>query len=175
MTRRHRIGGRLLAAGVAIVVMRVAVARGDVDLTGTWRLATDLTLVNLGVSFSDGTFAQSGTTLTLDGNPGTIDSATGVFDVSLGLASCTICSVPPPDNHLNATATPDGTHFSGTSTLFSETKGMQGVFYVPFNFPTTGIRLDALTTCGNGTVDPFEQCDDGAANGTPPAAARPRA
>jgi cysteine-rich repeat protein len=136
------------------------------DLTGTWRLATDLTLVNLGVSFSDGTFAQSGTTLTLDGNPGTIDSATGVFDVSLGPASCTICSVPPPDNHLNATATPDGTHFSGTSKLFSETKGMPGVFYVPFNFPTTGIRLDALTTCGNGTVDPFEQCDDGAANGT---------
>jgi cysteine-rich repeat protein len=86
--------------------------------------------------------------------------------VSLGPASCTICSVPPPDNHLNATATPDGTHFSGTSKPFSETKGMPGVFYVPFNFPTTGIRLDALTTCGNGTVDPFEQCDDGAANGT---------
>jgi len=104
MTRRHRIGGRLLAAGVAIVVMRVAVARGDVDLTGAWRLATDLTLVNLGVSFSDGTFAQSGTTLTLDGNPGTIDSATGLFDVSLGPASCTICSVPAEGIDLRAVA-----------------------------------------------------------------------
>jgi cysteine-rich repeat protein len=166
MTRRYGIGRRLLAAGVAIVVMRVAVARGDVDLTGTWRLVTDLTLVNLGVSFSDGTFVQSGTMLTLDDNPGTIDSATGVFDVSLGPASCTICSLPPPDNQLNATATPDGIHFSGTSELFSEMRGMPGVFYLPFNVPTTGIRLDALTTCGNGAVDPFEQCDDGAANGT---------
>jgi hypothetical protein len=168
MTDGHRIcRHRGLVAGAALAGMLVgaAGARGDVDLTGAWRLETDLAPIGgSGVLLTDHAFSQSGSTLTLDGNPGTIDPQTGVFQVSLGPASCSFCFPPIPDDRLDGTATPDGTRLAGTTLALAESPSMPGV-YVGFQLSTAGIRLDALTTCGDGVLDRFEACDEGPANG----------
>ena len=157
----HPVVGSVVAA----LLLGGGVAHGAVDLTGVWRIEDDLASIGSSIELFDATFVQSGNVLTFNGDPGTIDSATGVFQVPLGPATCLRpCSIPPPENHLDATATPDGLRFAGTSIAFAQSPTFPDVF-VEFDIPTAGIRLDALTTCGDGVVDRFEQCDDGPENG----------
>src|SRR5262249_11630273 len=164
MMRWHGIRGRLVRFVVVALLAHAGAARADVDLTGLWRIEFDLTSIGSSTMVNDGTFVQSGSTLTFNGNAGTIDPTTGVFSVSLGPASCRLCFPPRAENRLDGTATPDGVHFTGNSRVYAESPSMPGV-YVGFDLPTAGIRVDALTTCGDGVVDRFEQCDAGAANG----------
>jgi hypothetical protein len=57
------LAGRVVGAALATVLAGTGLARGDVDLTGLWRIETDLTSIGSGVLLFDRTLAQSGSTL----------------------------------------------------------------------------------------------------------------
>lgn len=153
MSAPRRRLGRVVAAvlsGVALVGV-ASEALATVDVSGAWGVqatatsgvtASDTCILNVGVAGS--TLTVTGTcqligTVTLSG---TVDTTTGAFSASG--SSSTLC----PTLSIAATS-PDGKTFAGTFTCsFGSTSGT-----------ITGSR------CGNGVLDPGEQCDDGFANG----------
>lgn len=139
-----RIGRWLVGAGLftAFGVTGVTAA-GAINAGGQWFLESvffDPPIVEH--------WAQFGTSLTTDtGWAGTINPATG--DFSLTKPAPPTCGI----DTRTGTVAADGLSFAATE---SDS--------VPFaigchtaEFPVTGSRYD----CGNGTVDPGEQCDDG--------------
>src|SRR5262245_11525739 len=136
----HAIGrGRRLAVALACCAVPAA-ARADVDMNGPWLTSF------AGVA----TFVQTGTTLTLSGQPwgGTIDPVSGMFTLNGPNPSGQPCGPAV----VTATVGPSGASFAGTLVYFDSVNiGMacqrQNVI------PASGSR------CGNGVVDPGEQCD----------------
>jgi cysteine-rich repeat protein len=135
---------------VAIAVVSLALASGahaQVDMSGPWGVRNDV------LGFDIGTFHQTGTDLsaTIWGLTwaGTTDSASGAFLLNgppaPGAPAC-------PGMQIVADVDPGGASFQGQVTLW---------FVGPFgecvstNAPVIGRR------CGNGVLDPGEQCDDG--------------
>jgi hypothetical protein len=139
--------------GLAFLVLASAVpsAQATIDMTGRWVL--------LFKYFIPGpqpvTFVQTGTTLILtipgDTLTGTIDPATGALTLSDNVP----CNPPfgSGPTTLAGTVAADGLTFSGTYA-----KGV-GPMCHPASTPVNGWRSPA--TCGNGVVDPGEQCDNG--------------
>ena len=140
-----RTGTWLIAAGlfVASGLLGVTAARADIDASGQWFLLSSVfpgppTLEN---------WTQTGTTLTTDtGWAGTINPASG--DFSLTAPSL---SLGCPDDRRDGTVAPDALSFTASQSV------SVGAMCHSTSFPLTGSRYD----CGNGTVDPGEQCDDG--------------
>src|SRR5262245_36288547 len=136
----HAIGrGRRLAVALACCAVPAA-ARADVDMNGPWLTSF------AGVA----TFVQTGTTLTLSGQPwgGTIDPVSGMFTLNGPNPSGQPCGPAV----VTATVDPSGASFTGMLVYFDSVNiGMacqrQNVI------PASGSR------CGNGVVDPGEQCD----------------
>jgi cysteine-rich repeat protein len=133
-------------------------AHATISINGRW--VVDATVFGT-ASFEVWTFAQVGTALTQTppgyGQPGprtgVIDSTTGAFTVSdllachpaLGPESCTV----------SGTVAPDGLTFTGTLSCAAPTPTECG----GGEFPLMGWL--SPPTCGNGVLDPGEQCDDG--------------
>jgi cysteine-rich repeat protein len=129
---------------VGLLVAGAPVAARAMNLTGTWEIG--------GVGFPSlgATIVQTGTALSVTTEtstlPGTIDSATGAF--SFGTGSRQSCDT----FQFVGVAAADGNSMAGTVTLDVPVQGCsEGVFSF------TGTR----STCGNGHLDPGEQCDDG--------------
>ena len=141
----------LLASGFVWFMLLTVPARAAIDINGPWNIALSLgggppiasCLVDvtqtgsaLTVSAPSGCYVLPAFSLS-----GTIDTGTGVFTVSG--ASAPLCATLSVD----ATANPTSTGFNGT---FACTGGTLNV---------TGTLAGSL--CGNGVVDPGEQCDPG--------------
>jgi cysteine-rich repeat protein len=135
---------------IAIVVASLTLAssaRAQVDVSGPWGVRNDV------LGFDIGTFHQTGTGLsaTIWGGAwaGTIDSASGSFLLNgppaPGAPGC-------PGMQLVAGVDPGGVSFQGGVTLWFVGPFGECVFA---NVSVIGRR------CGNGVLDPGEQCDDG--------------
>jgi len=144
---------------VSVLLAIAGSAHATINMTGRW--VVDGT-GDFG-TFSDvWIFAQVGTALTQtppsSGQPGprtgVIDSTTGAFTVSDPLA----CQSPLGHTScgVSGTVAPDGSTFTGTESCEAST--IRACFG-PANFTLMGFH--APPTCGNGVVDPGEQCDDG--------------
>ncbi len=128
----------------------VSPAAATIDLNGNFRVDVTAPLLPSGLTCSLD-FVQVGTALSATGScplagavslpTGTIDTTTGVF--SLSGSSVMLC----PTLSIAGTAAADSQTFGGT---MSCTGGP---------IPITGTVLG--NRCGNGFVDPGEQCDDG--------------
>lgn len=157
--RWSRLVGRTVAALGLLAAAPPAYA--TINMTGRWLVDGTGPFG----TFSDvWTFAQVGTALTQtppsSGQPGprtgSIDSTTGAFTLSdpvacqspSGLVSCTV----------SGTVAPDGSTFTGTESCAAPAPPQIGCAG-PFDFTLMG-RLSP-PTCGNGVVDPGEQCDNG--------------
>src|SRR5262245_4490131 len=142
---RQSIGSICLAGILTCAALPLA-ARAQVDMNGSWGVDEQL-----GLGFDIGTFVQTGSTLsaTIWDFPwtGTIDPASGAF--TLTGPSGPLCSPPV----LLGMVDPAGTSFSATLTVSTPTGPSPPCTFA--SFPVTGRR------CGNGVVDPGEQCDDG--------------
>jgi cysteine-rich repeat protein len=145
--------GRCVARGlrVAVAVASLALASGaraQVDASGPWGVRADV------LGFDIGTFHQTGTSLsaTIWGQhwAGTIDSASGGFTLN----GPTSPEAPGcPGMQLVASVNPGGVSFQGGVTLWFV--GLFGECAFAEDAPVIGRR------CGNGVLDPGEQCDDG--------------
>lgn len=140
----------LMTCVLALVGPRVRDAAAVVDMTGRWFVVADFQ----GVPPSTWEFVQTGTTITLagfgpGGSPagGIIDPGTGVFDFDLGPFG--FCAV---HNSLSGTAAQDNKTFDASEALTLPPRCQ------PFSVTFHGSR------CGNGQLDPGEQCDDGNAS-----------
>jgi cysteine-rich repeat protein len=137
----------LTLALVLSLVGGVAPAAG-VDLDGPWRLTVQPIIVS--PFFCPAEIVQSGTALSLDAPSclfplsasGTIDPMTGAFSGS-GTTGSAFC----PTISISGNGTPESDAFFGSFTCSG------GPF--PFDGTFSGSR------CGNGELDPGEQCDDG--------------
>lgn len=156
--------GSVMAAVMLLLAARSSQAA---DLTGSWWLHPDPYAGDGGfLGFLDVTFdiVQSGNTLTISNvelrgplltqpgdGVGTIDPVTGVFSAGYGFMAL----FEPVGTMLNATASSDGSSFTGEAILsFFNAPGTEGS-------PVAGIRLDGPPVCGNSRLEPGELCDDG--------------
>jgi hypothetical protein len=122
--------------------------RADVDMTGRWIVRAP----GLG-GLQCEEWEQNGTAVTyrlcdqsLDHGPGTIDPATGVFQIG-----------DDPLSQYVGTVSADGRTMVGSQAAFI-CRITVGCFW--FRFDVFGAR------CGGGTVDPGEECDTGRVDGT---------
>jgi hypothetical protein len=152
----------LIKRCVAIVFLTLALGEASeaaVDMTGDWDVTIDpggafvLHIVQTGNSLQTippGLFAS-----------GTVDSATGAFDLLFAPNEIN----PPCGMSALGQVSMDGETFTGTVELPGPSPGC--------NSPTCACReighgvLFGNRTCGNGVVDPGEQCDLGSWNGGP--------
>ena len=125
-------------------------AHATINMTGRW-------VVDGRPEFTaifDLDFVQVGTTLMQAQRTGTIDSTSGAFSVG-DVGQCqpiigpTVCGI-------SGTVAPDGLTFTGT--ISCESPSPHGCGGLP---PTTLFGWRSPPTCGNGVIDPGEQCDDG--------------
>jgi len=142
------------AWALAVTLSAPGIGRAAVDLNGQWRIEAATTgdvFPGFAVSCAAVTVVQSGASLSVTGTctvvgalamSGTIDPATGTF--TLAQAPAGICD----SLDISATAAGDSYTFSGTFIC------MFGTLPVPGT--VTGSR------CGNGVLDPSEQCDHAA-------------
>jgi cysteine-rich repeat protein len=139
----------VLSLTLGFVVAGVVPAFAMIDLNGPWRFEAHPDA--LGPQFACTVdVLQAGNALSVDGSAcqlafaasGTIDVTTGIFSVS-GASDPLAC----PAFSASGTATPTSDAFAGT---FGCTGGV---------FPATGTF--AGSRCGNGVIDPGEDCDDG--------------
>jgi cysteine-rich repeat protein len=115
-------------------------AHADIDASGQWFLQSS----SFPVAPTVETWTQVGTTLTTDnGWTGTIDPASGDF-------SMTVPAGPCGNSSRAGTVAADALSLMGVETVVT------GPMCHPFSYLITGSRYE----CGNGTVDPAEQCDD---------------
>jgi cysteine-rich repeat protein len=160
--RHSSIAGLFLAATVGA---SLGAAMASVDLSGTWKVDGEVSAPDFGIvqPFTDRwSLTQTGSQLirSVDGGPpvtGSIDPASGAFSFDLGTVF-----LPPPllgscgHAFVSGMGAPDSQSFTGTesSWFFKETPPLQGCHSTFSTF--TGTR-----TCGDGVLDPGEQCDDG--------------
>lgn len=156
--------GTLRAAAVWLLTVLIAVGSAQaVDLTGSWWVHTDPPDPG---SYADVTMdiVQSGATLTITNvqlttsgvtpgyGSGTIEPATGVFDAIYGYSYF----AEPVGTALSATASLDGLSFTGEADVRIVLNS------VPLYMgPVIGVRLTGEPVCGNGQLEPREDCDDG--------------
>jgi hypothetical protein len=161
--RPSRIG----VLGVVFVLLGGAhAAHATINLTGHWNLKIDAG--GFGTFFQAWDITQGGTSLTQtpssSGQPGprtgTIDSASGAFT----LADPVTCfpAIGPSSCTFTGTAATDGQSFTGTYDCVVPTPTHCGG---PGSASVIAVR--APTTCGNGTVDAGEDCDEGGSTGLP--------
>lgn len=149
----------VIAFGLAVASQ----ARGDVDLTGRWKISTDSTadicidVVQSGTSLT-GQFCPN--TATPSPWTGTVDPTSGEFTLSHP-DNDSFCAPPPSEEcvtcghaTVSGTATADGVSFSGDL--------LQSVLVFPglcaeVDFAAEGTRV----VCGNHNVEIGERCDDG--------------
>ncbi len=139
----------LLAIASALAL--AAPAAATVDMTGDW-----LVTYSFGTLPGTGrfTFSQTGTALSVAAPPfsGSIDPDSGVFTLS----GSTYCDSLPET--LSGTVAGDGQSFTGTYTV-----------YFPDPMHPRCVGLSSLATgvragdCGNGVLEPGEECDVGPA------------
>ena len=151
---------RGLGLWVFVLLAIAGSAHATINMTGRWVLGDGSVLE----------FTQVGTALTQTppsaGEPGprtgTIDPATGTFTVSDPLPCVPLisCTNPPEcagaQCGLAGTVAPDGLTFTGTFACAAA--GTRSCMVVSSG-DVMGWR--SPPTCGNGIVDPGEQCDDG--------------
>jgi hypothetical protein len=141
---------RIALIAVAALLAAAGSARA-LDLTNTW-------VVTLFGVTCRWTLTQTGSDLTMGTGPGcgrfrdplrldgTVDSATGAFTAA-GIVAYLFPPYPSPPIYapmlIQASAAPDGAAFSGTAEFLSTLEPIAG------------------TLCGNGNLDPDEECDDG--------------
>ena len=152
MARAH---GTSLIAHLVIAAAAVAasVARADIDASGNW-LVTITDLGNL--QFTEH-WVQAGAVLVIDGDTGTIDPQTGAFYIALPTNPMDPCS----GGSISGTVASDGQTFTAAFGVCGDTPTLCCALHpgggVSFN--AVGVRIP--DNCGNGIVDPGEQCDDG--------------
>lgn len=154
----------LIKRCVAIVSLTLALggaSEAAVDMTGDWYTAIDegpvflLHLVQTGTSLQASFGTVSGS--------GTINTTTGDFTLTLPAIS------PPADcgEQFNAQADMSGTTFIGTDTvIYTDPNCIGGIFTCACKASRT-VELRGSRSCGNGVIDPGEQCDLGSKNGGP--------
>jgi cysteine-rich repeat protein len=140
-----RIGRWLTAAGLfAASGVTAVTSAGAIDASGQWFLQSSFFP---GPPFVEN-WTQIGTNLTTDaGWAGTINPTSGDFSLTRPSPPFPPC----PNDTRTGTVAADALSFVATES------DPATVMCHPFVFPITGSRYD----CGNGTVDPGEQCDDG--------------
>jgi hypothetical protein len=149
---------RILVAAVVLLASDAAA----LDVTGNWSI-TGATASGV----SSVSFVQTGTTLTacLSGYgtaaTGTVDLTTGAFTLWFDTDA-----LPPPEFGLcglewSGTFAPDGGSLSGSETDSSRCALFPGSCCLPPQTRAiTGTRVaPTVTCCGNGIVEPGEQCD----------------
>lgn len=144
-TRRRSSAGLALVIAATLLVARLT--RADVDLTGTWLFSEPPPGELLDV-------VQVGTSLSIEGVAGTIDPVSGIFSVeSSGPPVFPVCFY----RNIEGVAAPDGNSMSGTVFFgnIANPPHLGSCIIVDFSF--TGVRVPV---CGNGIVEPGEQCDD---------------
>ena len=163
-TARSPQGGRFRCAlvkhGVACVVAlffvvchpRASVAA--IDLTGDWYASVEfgsvfvLHIVQTGTALQAIVGAVSGS--------GTINTTTGGFTLTFPFVDPNNCG-----EQLNAQADMSSTTFIGTATVvFTDPNCMGGIFTCACMASQTAELRGSKAPCGNGSVDPGEQCDD---------------
>ncbi|MBX3025833.1 hypothetical protein KF840_13075 [bacterium] len=163
------MAGRTYVTPLLLAVIAVvggSPARGDVDLTGSWRLDTGFDIITVDA-------VQFGTSLTIWDFSGAIDPVTGTFMLEApprpggALPDGTPYPPSPTGRTMNGTAS-DSDHLSATVVdwIFKITPpvDVQHFPWFGFVYPVAGTRLTP-TLCGDGQLDPDELCDDGIANG----------
>jgi cysteine-rich repeat protein len=144
-----RTAARSLQIVLAVASLTVmSSASAGVDVSGPWAVRNDV------LGFDVGTFVQTGSSVSAtiwgSGWVGTIDSASGAFALTGPPAPGA-----PGCGHMQLVAAvdPGGISFHGGVSLFFV--GLSGECVFAGSAPTIGLR------CGNGVLDPGEQCDDG--------------
>ena len=122
-----------------------------VDMTGSWHVVETVDALGVQTEY-DRAFAQRGGIVRTGGYIGTIDLATGAFDLSAPTATVFVVGGTHTDFFpLAGTAGP--TTFTGV--------GMQFAGQTPFSTHLSAVR----SGCGDGAMGPGEQCDDGGTQG----------
>jgi cysteine-rich repeat protein len=152
MTTSHWVTAVALAAGLATPAL------GAVDFGGNWIVQkTDMTGFNFPLTTDHWQVTQVGTVVTVNNNgstlpDGSIDTTTGDFFIDLGP------SVQPfvtcPHRTIEGTVAADGQTFTGTAIDYYTSPHLICLA------ATTALQGER-TSCGNGTVDAGEECDDG--------------
>jgi cysteine-rich repeat protein len=129
-------------------------ADAGIDVTGAWYLllvGQPKMLVHV---------VQTGTSLRVEeGGPtqfGTIDSATGVFTLAIIQVSGGSCGTG-----LTGTVSPDGRTLAGSVYLIGPPPGCMSIDCFCTGSTLLGALYGSRAPCGDGVVDPGEQCDDG--------------
>lgn len=140
---------RSICAGVVAVALVATDARGQVDMSGLWAAEIEVPGVD---GRQDWTVTQSGMSLSVVIAGIRTDTWTGTIDPLTGNFSLTLPTAEPgcPPWVITAVVNPSSTSFSGTYHLFVDFTGCEMAL-----FPIEGRR------CGNGVLDPGEQCEDG--------------
>ena len=148
----HRVSVAALIAGLATS------AFGAIDFSGNWIVKqTDVTGFDFPLQTEHWQVTQVGTGVSVRRYgillpDGSIDATTGDFFIDLGPAPQP--GVTCPDRTIQGTVAADGQTFTGTAISY----------YVAPHFiclqATTALHGER-TSCGNGTVDAGEECDDG--------------
>lgn len=134
-----------------IIALAAAPTRAVVDATGVWLIA----IPELQTSYY-ATWVQNGSVLTADGYPGTIDPNTGAFYFSYP-SQFPFCV----GGSFGGTVAPDGLTLTGYVTPGGTTPTL--CFSGGPQFAVVGARQTG--SCGDDSVGPTEECDDG--NATP--------
>jgi cysteine-rich repeat protein len=176
MSARARFRALLLVASI----LSARHAAATIDVSGRWGVVVASPYFPDGVR-SEWDFQQTGTALVLTitftdpsisgtsgPRAGTIDPDSGVFTVDLLDADVPLGFPPCPDSRIDGTASPDGLAIGGsyTSYFFGTTPTTFGCN--ASGGPFSGGRCPGAegccagpSCCGNGVVEPPEQCDDG--------------
>ena len=150
--------GLSLLMTLALLLARPRVAEAGINMTGDWYLA-----IAQQPSFLVH-FVQTGTSLQIQGSfqyqQGTIDSASGAFTwagIDFTGGGC----------GTGLQGTTDGRLLIGTAFEIVTPPDCHSIFCACTGSIPLGPLYGSKSPCGNGVVDPDEQCDDGPANGTP--------
>ena len=150
MHDRHSLGSLLT---VVMLTTCSTSAHATINMTGDWYLfvSPQKTLVH---------FIQTGTSLQMSGTfntqHGTIDSTSGAFtwtgiDIVDGFCG----------SGLQGTVSPDGLTFTGTALAIVTPPTCQSFGCACTGTTPLGPISGSKSPCGNGIVDPGEECDDG--------------
>jgi len=125
-------------------------ASGAVDMTGDWYAAVG----NFGPVMLVHFTQTAGVLATDNGGTGTVDSTTGAFTLTF----------PPTPPQCGATfegqVAPGGAIFGATGNVFFTPPDCHSILCACSGSDPAELR-GSRSPCGNGTVDPGEECDDG--------------
>lgn len=156
----------LLGASLVIELRTPRHVEAAVDLTGDWNLVVDdWGIPQFGPHLCAVSITQIGSSLSIDGTcdmltgvTGTV-TVSGTIDTGAGSFSATGTGGNCPFEEIGATIsqTISGGTTLPAATTISGTFECEGGLTQPFSTAFAGSRLDL---CGNGVLDPGEQCDD---------------